>query len=452
MAIDSDYVKQMASQLANYEVQASLAKASRNQSAYKAQLDAVNKLDSALKSFSSAVRGLKGTTSSVLVNKATFSKEGMASATLGPKATSGSYQFFVEQLASTHQVALQGLQTDDIDTQGELTISQNGLSFKVDLSTVDSDGDGKNSLEELAAAINGHADNKGVKASLLRANGQVSLVLGAEKSGAANAIGLSLAGTDGASNVFENAVANRLELSAARDARVRVGGESGMLLTNSSNTFDSLIDGVSLTFNQTHKPGDQPLQVDIGRDQTGTKTQVQKFLDAFNTLMSTFDTLTASGGENSGNRGVLAGDSSVRAIEGALNQLVRKAFGGNSLANFGIGADRSGKLTIDAARFEKAVAADPQALDQLFRDKDGLLESVDKSLSVYTSSANGLMKNRKDSLNQGLKRVDEQFDSIQKQYDNYYNRYLKQYTSMMQIMDSMSQTSSLFSTSGGMFA
>ncbi|MDT4863597.1 hypothetical protein FQZ97_983100 [compost metagenome] len=90
------------------------------------------------------------------------------------------------------------------------------------------------------------------------------------------------------------------------------------------------------------------------------------------------------------------------------------------------------------------MAADPLGLEQLFRDKDSLLDSVDKSLSVYTSSVNGLMKNRKESLNLNLKRVDQQFDAIEKQYDNYYNRYLKQYTSMMQIMDSMSQTSGMF--------
>ncbi|MGF6690051.1 flagellar hook-associated protein 2 [Metapseudomonas resinovorans] len=444
MAIDSDYVKQMASQLANYEVQASLTKASRNEATYKAQLEAVGKLDSALKTFSTTVKSLKSVTSSMLVNKATFSKEGVASATVGVKATAGSYQFFVEQLASSHQLMLQGLQPADIDTTGELTISQNGKSFKVDLSAVDTDGDGDNSLEELAAAINAHADNTGVKASLLRSNGQVSLMLGAEKSGVENAISLSLAGTDSGSTAFEDAVANRTELSSAKDARVRLGGESGMLLTNSSNTFDNLIDGVSLTFNQAHKPGDAPLQVDIAQDQSGTKAQVQKFIDAFNALMGTFDSLTASGGENGSSRGVLAGDSSVRSIENALNQLVRKEFGGTSLINFGISADRSGKLSIDAARFEKAIAADPQTLDQLFREKDNLLDSVDKSLSVYTSSVNGMMKNRKDSLNQSLKRVDDQFDAIQNQYDTYYNRYLKQYTSMMQMMDSMTQTSGMF--------
>jgi flagellar hook-associated protein 2 len=114
------------------------------------------------------------------------------------------------------------------------------------------------------------------------------------------------------------------------------------------------------------------------------------------------------------------------------------------LIDFGISADRSGNLTIDAARFEKAIAANPEGLDKLFNSKDALLDSIDKNLAVYTSGTNNLMKARKESLNSMLGRVDDQFDGIQKQYDNYYARYLKQYTSMMQTMSAMEQTFGMF--------
>lgn len=432
MAIDSDYIKQMSTQLANYEVQAALAKANRNEANYKAQLSAVSSLDSALKSFSSAVKGLKGAGSSILTNKATFSQEGVATATVGTTAIAGNYQFFVEQLATRHQVSLGGLTAADLGS-GSLNIGQDGKSFNIDLSKTAT-------LEELSAAINGAADNTGVKATLVRSNGEVSLVLSSEKTGAANAISL---GATGATAGLNTALAAKQELSAAQDAKVRLGGESGMLLTNASNTFENVIDGVSLTFNKVHQTGAQALSIDIGQDKTATKDKAQAFATALNTLMSSFDSLTASGGEDGG-RGVLAGDSSIRAIETMLNQVVRKQYGGVSLTEFGISADRNGKLTLDSARFEKAVAANPEGFEKLFTGKDNLLDSIDKNLTVYTSSANGLMKARKDSLNNQLRRVDEQFESIQKQYDSYYNRYLKQYTSMMQTMSAMEQTYGLF--------
>lgn len=432
MAIDSDYIQQMSTQLANYEVQAALAKANRNEANYKAQLSAVSSLDSALKSFSSAVKSMKGVGSSMLINSATFSQEGVATATVGTTAIAGNYQFFVEQLATRHQVSLAGLTAADLGS-GSLNIGQDGQSFNIDLSQ-------SSTLEELSAAINGAADNTGVKATLVRSNGEVSLVLSSEKTGAANAISLSATGATAGLNA---ALTAKQELSKAQDAKVRLGGESGMLLTNASNTFENVIDGVSLTFNKVHQAGEQALSIDIGQDKTATKEKAQTFATALNTLMSSFDTLTASGGEEGG-RGVLAGDSSIRAIETMLNQVVRKQYGGVSLTEFGISADRNGKLVIDSARFEKAVAANPEGFEKLFTGKDNLLDSIDKNLTVYTSSANGLMKARKDSLNNQLRRVDEQFESIQQQYDSYYNRYLKQYTSMMQTMSAMEQTYGLF--------
>ncbi|MFI8982798.1 flagellar filament capping protein FliD [Ectopseudomonas khazarica] len=431
MAIDSDYVQSMATQLAQYEIQGQLAKANRNQEAYKAQLNALSSLDTALKSFKSAASGLKLAGSSMLVNSASYSQEGYATATVGSKAVAGSYDFFVQQLASKSQLALQGLQDGDLGS-GSLSIGQGSDTFSVDLGAV-------TTLDELAAAINGAADNSGVKATLVRSNGQVNLVLTSETTGADQAISLTASGN----TAFENAVAARQELSVAKDAIVRLGGETGIELTSSSNTFANIIDGVSLTFSKAHQTGDTPLTIEIAQDQSATKEKAQTFVSAFNALMSSFDSLTASGGE-SGSRGPLAGDASVRAIEGMLNQLVRTSFGGVSLTEFGIVADRGGKLTIDSARFEKAVAANPEGFEKLFTDKGNLLDTLDKNLAVYTSSAGGLLTSRKDTLNTQLRRVDQQFDNIQKQYDSYYARYLRQYTGLMQTMAAMEQTYGMF--------
>lgn len=431
MAIDSDYVKSMATQLAQFEVQGQLSKAQRNETNYRSQLSALTSLDSALKTFKSAASGLKSSGNSMLVNSAKFSQEGYASATVSANAISGTYDFFVGQLASKSQIALEGLQDADLNA-GSLTLSQGSSSFTVDLT-------GVTTLDALAAAINAADDNTGVKASLVRSNGQVNLVLSSEKTGADQAISLSATGNSALSDALDN----QTLLSEAKDAEVYLGGEGGIKLTSSTNTFDNIIDGVSLSFTKAHKTGDAALTIDVAQDQKATKEKAQSFINAFNTLMTTFDSLTASGGQDS-SRGQLAGDGSVRAIESMLNGLVRTSFGGASLVDFGIAADRNGKLSIDASRFEKAVAANPDGFDKLFTDKGSLLETLDKNLTVYTASAGGVLTNRKDTLNTQLRRLDQQFDSIQTQYDNYYNRYLRQYTSMMQTMSAMEQTYGMF--------
>ena len=83
MAMDSDYVKQMSTQLANYEVQSSLDRLNRNESNYKTQRDALSQLRTSLTTFKSALTKLNSSTSSMLVNSATYSQDGYATATVG---------------------------------------------------------------------------------------------------------------------------------------------------------------------------------------------------------------------------------------------------------------------------------------------------------------------------------------------------------------------------------
>ena len=423
MAIDTNYAQQMSTQLATYEVQSSLDRLNRNESNYKTQREALGSLRSSLTTFKSAITKLNSSTTSMLSNSATFSQEGYATAKVDTTAQAGSYQFFVEQLASKQQVAVTGL----ADGSPSGTLSVKDQTF--DLGSFAT-------LAEAAKAINETAD-LGVQATLVRSNGAVNLVLTSEESGVANGFAYALNGSQ----------ANTTELSAAQDARLRMGGSfgsGGIELTSSSNTFDNVIDGVSLTVSKMHKTGDAALTLDIAQDKAGTKTKVQSFVDAFNTLMSSFDTLTASGGE-SAKRGVLAGDSSIRSIESRLNGLLRTDFGGTSLIDFGISADRNGKLTIDSKRFEAAVANNPEGFEALFTGKDNLLDSIDKTVASYTSTTNGMLKNRMDTLDMSLRRIDEQFEGLQQQYDTHYSRYLKQFTTMMQTMQSMEQTSGMFS-------
>ena len=425
MAINSDYVQQMSTQLATYEVQSSLDRLNRNESRYKAQREALNSLRTSMTTFKSAITKLNSSTSSMLTNSATFSQEGYATASVGTTATAGTYDFFVERLASKQQVAVQGL----VDGSLSGTLTLNAQSF--DLSQYATLGDAATAINDAGL---------GVQATLVRSNGAVSLVVSSEQTGAANAFSLTMAG---------NAAATTTELSTAQDAMVRMGGSygvGGIELTSASNTFTDVIDGVSLTVSKTHAATDTPLTVTVGQDKAGTQAKAQTFIDAFNALMTSFDSLTASGsGSDSAKRGALAGDSSVRSIESRLNSLLRADFGGKSLIEFGISADRNGKLTIDAKRFEAAVANDPAGFEELFTGTDKLLESMDKTVASYTSSTNGLLKSRMDTLDMSLRRIDEQFETLQQQYDTHYSRYLRQFTSMMQTMQSMEQTSGMFS-------
>lgn len=444
MSINTEYARSMAQQLASYDVAPMQARIDRSQANYKTRLDAVTKLESALRTFRAAVRDLKGgSTGTMVANKASFSSEGYASAAVGSTAVAGNYQFFVEQLAGAHQLAIEGIEDGDISAQGTLDLNVGGAAFSVSLVDADKGGDGKVSLAELAAAINGASTNTGARATLVRSNGSVSLVLTSEKTGAANTLSVATTATNPTDTRFHAALASPQVLSQARDAKVHLGGEGGMVLTNSSNTFDELIDGVTLTFTRAHSTGETALSLDVGQDATAMQDKAKKFVSAVNALLSSVASLTASGSESAA-RGALAGDAATRAIHSQVNRILRETFDGQRMADFGITAARNGSLSFDTAAFDRAVAAKPDGLDKLFSGNTGMLDSLDKAMQVYTATTNGVLANRKESLNAQLKRLDQQSTQLDGQYERYYTRHLRQYTSMMQIMASMEQTQGMF--------
>lgn len=174
---DSNYAYTMATQLAQYDTQYSYARLDRNKTNYTQQQTALNSLSSALSTFESKLSGLNSVSGSILQNKATLSSEGYASADVTSRAQAGSYQFFVKQLASKDQYALQNLAAS-----GMLEIEQPGnkdengdprfISINLEDASLKDEEDNLD-LSKVAAAINAAAreEGLGVKATLVRSNG-----------------------------------------------------------------------------------------------------------------------------------------------------------------------------------------------------------------------------------------------------------------------------------------
>lgn len=448
---DSNYAYTMATQLAQYDTQYSYARLDRNKTNYTQQQTALNSLSSALSTFESKLSSLNGFSSSILQNKATLSSEGYATANVTSRAQAGSYQFFVKQLASKDQYALQNLAAS-----GMLEIEQPGnkdengdprfISINLEDASLKDEEDNLD-LSKVAAAINAAAreEGLGVKATLVRSNGVTNLILTSEETGSAQALTITGGG-------------DAKQLSTAQDAKVYLGADeaSGLELTSASNTFDNIIEGVTLTFTKAHQDGEAPLSIDIAQDNEATKAKVQEFVDAYNALMGEIRKLTTSGSEDS-KRGALAGDGTVRSIKSMIDNIIRKGVTVDgqqiSLVSLGISSTREGNLTLDSSRLEKTLATNPNVLETLFKgaggDDKGILGALldrETGLAKYTSSVNGILKNRKDSVTDSLKRIEKERERVDNQYDNLYQRYLAQYTNLVSIMNQMSQTSSLYFT------
>ncbi|MBY8033820.1 flagellar filament capping protein FliD [Vibrio fluvialis] len=436
----------MATQLATYDVQPFQQRLNTQSSQYQSQLTALGKVETALRAFRTAITEMNSSTSSIVKNSATVSQEGYFSATADANALAGSYQVFVEQVATAHQVSASMPanldSTTQIPTTGTMDFTINGTTMTLDLSTLDSDGDGIATVADLVSAINNDSNNPGVNATLVRSNGQTYFMLSSTETGVANSVNVSVSGTG--QTWFEDAFTNLNEISAPQDAVIWLGAQgTGLQLTNSSNTFEGVINGVDLTVTKAQTSGEAPLSLSVGADQEGTKEQMNKIIEAYNSLMKTIDSYTSIGGEDS-QRGVLASDPTIRSIESQLKTLVRGEFEGMRLSDLGIEISRDGTMKIDADKFEEAQTTNTAALESFFNGDGNLLDSLDSLLDPYLQFSNGLFKSRKDALQQNISRIEDKQTALERKYDMAYDRYLKQFTQMNQLITKMNQTMSMF--------
>ncbi len=436
----------MATQLATYDVQSFQTRYSTQTNKYQSQLDALQKVESALREFRTAMNEMNSSTSSIIKNSATTSEDGFFSASADATSLSGSYQIFVEQVATAHQVSASLPTTLDSTTEipltGTMEFTVNGETMTLDLSTVDTDGDGIATMADLAKAINNDPNNPGVNATLVRSNGQTHFMLSSEETGVANSISVTTSGTG--QTWFEDGFNTLNDITTPQDAIIWLGAkDTGLKLTESSNTFSNVIDGVDITVTKAQSATDAALTLDIGADDEATKEQVNKFIDAYNSLISTIDKYSKIDSESE-TRPVLASDPTLRSIESQLTAMVRSEFGGLRLAEVGIEISRDGTMKLDAEKFEEAQLNNSTALEDMFNGDGNLLDSMDTLVEPYLQFSSGLFKSRKDAIQQSIDRISDKQVVLDRKYDMAYDRYLKQFTQMNAIMRQMEQTMSMF--------
>ncbi len=223
-------------------------------------------------------------------------------------------------------------------------------------------------LNEIAAKVNDA--NIPVSATVLNVGSSVSpyrISFASAISGRAGDLIIDTQGTDLSLGVLTRAQDARLEFAAAE-------GESGFLVTSSTNTFDELIEGVTLDVLATSS---DPITVSVTRDTETIAAAVEAFVTSFNDAIARLEEYEFYDVE-SGQRGVLLGDATAARVRESLNAVVRDRAEGLStqytyLQQIGITFGAGGQLEFDQEKFLSAYTQDRVAVANLFE----LLEDVE---------------------------------------------------------------------------
>jgi len=397
-------------------------------SGYEAQLSAYGKLKSAISDFSSALAELDRASDFKLFT-AGSSDEDVLTATASSDAAPGSYSIEVERIAERHKMAAGDAFTyadtsSDIGASGNMSIIVGSSDpFAVDLA-------GK-SLDEIREAINSHADNPGVTASIVNDDAGNRLVLSADDTGSENFLQVSYSGAD--PFAFEDINTDRDSSGAftAADLDAVLTLEGKFTATRSSNTVDDAIQGLTLTLESA---GTVELTVD--RDVEGITENAQAFVDAYNALKAEID--KQRGGDLRGDNTLLSLERSLRNVFNTTPSGLDSEF--SYLAEIGITFETTGKLSLDSDEFEAALQSDFGGVAELFaNDPEGYVRRLKDAADDIVQS-NGLIDTKNDGLDARIDSADARMELIEHRLQITEKRLRAQFTALDTLMAEFSTT------------
>lgn len=375
----------------------------------QAELSAYGSLKGAVSTFQLTASKLKSSIS-FASNSVNISNTDLLTATASSVAHEGSYTVEVQSLAQSH--ALASIAFDELTS----VIGNGTLTF--DFGTTDYDpgtdfqtGDdtytsftsnpdrssqsvvidnSNNTVEGVRDAIN--AADMGVTASIVDDGSGYRLLITSDDQGLANSLEITVdeggAASDNIDNTglsqlaFNSDATNVEQTQAASDAAITV---NGLTISRESNTITGAIHGVTL--NLLSADVGNPTQLTISQNTSNAETNIGKFVDAYNELVTLFNGLTEYNAET-GQGGVLLGDNTPRNL---INQ-IRREIGSSinngstytSLSSIGITTQRDGTLALDSSDLADAIENDFESVAQLFYAN---AEPSDPDVSYISSAA-----------------------------------------------------------------
>jgi flagellar hook-associated protein 2 len=428
-------VPTMVAQLVQAERAPAESRLARQESTARAQISAFGALRSALSNLGSALSALKPATA-LDARRATSSDAGVVTASATSGAAQASYQVEVVSLAGAHRLGSGPYASaDSVVGTGTLNFDSGDNAFSVVI------GAANGTLAGIRDAINAAPENTSITASIVNTAEGARLLLAARATGAANAITVTRSGGDGGLDalVYDPGTLTSLEQkSAAADALARVDGFN---FTSATNTLSTAIDGVTLKL-VAAAPG-TARTVTVSRDPDAARKAVESFVSGYNAVMGSLSAATRyDAASKTGSP--LTGDALPRALSGEMRRVVGSTTEANSsirtLADAGVTTSVSGTLTLDAAKFARALERDPAEVAALLTGEQGLAARLD-AVVQRAAAGGGAIEGRTRGLDARLRGIADQRTTLNFRMEALEARYRTQFSSLDGLVAQLRRTS-----------
>jgi flagellar hook-associated protein 2 len=360
----------------------------------------------------------------------------------GTNALPASYSMEVVQLAQAQKLTSGAFaDSDTIVGTGTLTVAVGAATMDLDITTEN------NTLAGIRDAINAASDNPGVSATIVNADSGSYLIMTAEDTGAANTITLTQAGGDGGLSALEydpgNGLVSMTESIAAQDSLIRIDGLDVM---SDSNTFAGAVQGVTITILEETNGVTEQLKIE--NDQDAAKTLINEFVQSYNELISTVDSLTAYDAESE-QGAPLVGDSTIRGIRDQIRREMSVAVvdidaNFSMLSDIGIEVQLDGKLEINDEKMSNVLAEDFVQFGQLFSTTDGFATRLYGLADGFLES-DGIIESRTQGLTAQIEGIGDDREALNDRLASLEIRLLRQFNALDSLLAQLSLTSNFLS-------
>lgn len=385
------------------------------QSAVQLQISTLGTIASQLSQLQTDVQSLTDVFGALSQKTVTSSDPTIATATAQNTAVSGTHSVVVSQLAT-----VSSSYSDPVSDATSLDGATLSIAYgspknpsKTDSITLPNT---IKTLQDVADAINGSANNTGVTASVQNDTNGQRLVLVSKASGAAG----NLTVTGGVN--FNQGV-------AGVDA---TGSVDGVPFDSASNTLTGVISGVSLQL-ESGAPG-TTVQIGIAPDTTTAATALTSFVTDYNTVMQTINAQFTA--DSSGNLGPLEADPSLRALQTQMLQLAGDSVSGVgqyvNLQSLGVEMQNDGTLQLNTSTLETSLTTDYADFQNFFQSTSptGYGQAISKMLQQMTDPTAGVVGLDTQGLQAENNNLTQQINDFQDQMTVKQQQLTAQYSSL----------------------
>jgi len=282
---------------------------------------------------------------------ATSSDESLITASAGTDALTGTFTVQVDQLARAQQIATQQF------NHAESAITQGTLSIRVGnrAATEITIDDQNNTVAGLVDSINNSGSD--VSAALITDPNGVRVLLTSNHTGVDNQITVdNQLGSGSQQPDFSDSL-----VQAPSDAQISIGSGAGAITaTSATNVFDNVFQGVTLNVGKADPAN--PVTITVSPETESAKEAIETLVSSFNDVMGYIDS-QASFNAESEVAGPLLGFRPANLVQRELRDEVARILpnlgnSANRLSAIGITFDDQGKLQIESAKLDAALAGE----------------------------------------------------------------------------------------------